>query len=99
MDNPITIIVPIDAKQECRETVRARLVELAAATRKENGNEFYVLHEAVADPNQFIIYECWKSQAALDFHMRQDYLTGFLRDSETLLQKTIIGTICREIEI
>jgi len=99
MDTPITIIVPIDAKPEFRDIVYKRLIELTAATRKEAGNAFYIPHEVSSDPNRFVIYECWKNQAALDFHMNQSYLTAFLHDCEAWLQKPIAGTICREIKL
>ena len=72
-------------------------MELAALTRREPGNVFYVLHEAVADPNGFIIYERWKDQAALDLHMAQPYLKSFLKDSTGLLQAPVKGTVCREV--
>ena len=99
MDNMITIVVPINAKQEHRETVRNRLIDLTAKTRMEKGNMCYVLHEATARPSQFVIYERWKDQAALDFHMEQDYLKNFIADSDSLLTQPISGTICKEVKV
>ncbi|OGV59129.1 MAG: hypothetical protein A2X49_02210 [Lentisphaerae bacterium GWF2_52_8] len=97
MKREITIVVPINAKSKQREHVRSRLLDLASKTGKEKGNICYVLHESDSDPNLFIIYEKWKNQAALDFHMEQDYLKAFLADEAKLLSKPIAGTICREI--
>jgi quinol monooxygenase YgiN len=93
----ITIIVPINAKQECRDKVLEKLLELTALTNKEAGNICYCLHENAADPKQFVIYEKWKDQAALDFHMEQDYLKNFLAESEELLSEPIQGKICKQI--
>jgi len=98
MDVMITIIVIMDAKPELRAQVRSRLIELASLTRRESGNVFYVLHESVADPNRFVIYERWKDQAALDFHMAQPYLKRFLDDGASQLQGPVNGTICRAVE-
>ena len=95
--NEITIVVPINAKPEFRNEVREKLLELAALTNQEAGNICYRLHQAEGDQNQFVIYEQWKDQSALDFHMNQDYLKNFLTESKTLLAEEISGTICREI--
>lgn len=98
-DSTITIVVPIKARPECRSTVRERLINLARQTGREAGNVFYRLHEAEADPAAFVIYERWRDQAALDFHMDQDYLKTFLAESEAWLREPIQGTVCREIEL
>ena len=97
MNNEITIIVPIKAKTEFRTKVKEKLFELAALTKKEAGNICYCLHQVTADSNQFVIYEQWKNQAALDFHMDQDYLKAFLAESEKLLADKISGKICQQI--
>ena len=97
MSEEITLIVSIDAKTEQREKVRKRLVELAEKTRLESGNICYILHEVPAKPDQFIIYEKWQNQAALDFHMAQDYLQEFIDESEILLSQQIKGTVCQEL--
>jgi quinol monooxygenase YgiN len=98
MHQPITLIVPIHAKPECRDRVKARLTELAAETRREKGNLFYLLHEVTNQPDRFVIYERWADQAALDFHMRQGYLVRFLADCPELLAEAIAGMNCREID-
>ena len=97
MDGEITLVVPIHAKKEFRGEVRKRLVDLAQKTQKEKGNICYVLHEIHAEPDHFLIYEKWKNQAALDFHMEQDYLKAFLADEKRILSKPIAGTVCKEI--
>ena len=96
-NSEITIIVPIKAKTEFRTKVNQKLLELTALTNLEIGNICYCLHQDKADPNQFIIYEKWKDQTALDFHMNQDYLKVFLEESKTLLSEKIRGTICQQI--
>lgn len=97
MADIITLVVPIHARPACRAEVRRRLIELAARTRREPGNMCYVLHEVRDDADQFIIYEQWCDQAALDFHMEQGYLKDFLACEEGLLAKKIRGIFCREI--
>ena len=97
MQEQITLIVPIKAKPETIDVVRDRLFEMAELTRKESGNIDYILHELTEEPKSFIIYETWRNQAALDFHMDQEYLKKFIADSETLLAKEISGTFCKVI--
>ncbi len=95
----ITLIVPIKARPEHRETVGRRLAELAALTRAEPGNLFYIPYEATNQPATFVIHEQWRDQAALDFHMRQEYLLRFLQDSRPWLAEEITGMFCREIPV
>jgi len=93
----ITIIVPIKAKTQFRTKVREKLLEMTALTNQESGNICYCLYQVTDDPDQFIIYEKWKNQAALDFHMNQDYLKIFLNESKIFLAEEIQGTICQQI--
>ena len=99
MNTPLTIVVHIKAKPGCTDTVRKRLLELVVKTTNESGNVFYQLHEATTESGHFIIYERWENQAALDFHMKQDYLVCFLNDSNRILSEDIQGTICQEIPV
>ena len=97
MSNEITIIVPVYFKPETAAVGRERLLALAAATHKEAGNIMYRIHEVPGKAEQYMIYEKWKDQAALDFHMAQSYLLDFLADDDKLLAGEIKGTICSEI--
>ena len=98
VNDEITIIVPICFKPETRAAGRERLLALARKTRLEAGNLMYRIHEVPDDENLYMIYEKWQDQAALDFHMNQDYLTSFLADSDGLMAGEVKGTICREID-
>ena len=99
MNTPITIVVHIKAKPELTDTVRERLLELVVKTTNESGNAFYHLHEASTEFGHFIIYERWENQAALDFHMKQDYLVDFINDSHLILSEKVQGTICQKISV
>ena len=97
MKSEITIIVPINFKSETAAVGRERLLALAAATHKEAGNIMYRIHEVPGKAEQYMIYEKWQDQAALDYHMSQDYLLSFLADEEKLFAGEVKGTICSEI--
>lgn len=93
----ITLVVPVKARNDKKDAVRKRLVELARQTVKEKGNICYNVHEEVESPGSFIIYEKWKNRKALDFHMEQEYLKSFLSDSSKLLSKEIKGISCKTL--
>ena len=61
---------------------RAELVEAARQylplVRAEPGVEAFYLTTRKNDPNAFVFYEIYKSQAAQDFHQQQDFTKKFL---------------------
>ena len=99
MNSEITIIVPIYFKPETAAIGRERLLALAARTHKEAGNIMYRIHEVPGKAEQYMIYEKWHDQAALDHHMSQKYLLDFLADEDKLLAGEVKGTICTELDV
>ena len=91
----ITLLCPINAVPGRGAEMKAALVQLAAATVQEPGNICYRLH-TTDDPDQFIIYEQWKNQAALDAHMATEHLQQFLADEEKLLAAQPAGRFLKE---
>jgi len=61
---------------------RAELVEAARQylpqVRAEAGVEAFYLTARENDPNTFVFYEIYKSKAAQDFHLQQDFTKKFL---------------------
>jgi quinol monooxygenase YgiN len=98
MENQLTLVVPIKVKSEFRGEVRNLLLELARQTRKEAGNIHYIVHEVADHKNEFLIYEVWKNQEALAFHMQQPYLIKFLEEESKFLRETISSIFCKVIE-
>ena len=74
------VIMLIEAKIQPQR--RAELVEAARQylplVRAEPGVEAFYLTVRKADPNAFLFYEIYKSQAAQDFHLQQDFTKKFL---------------------
>ncbi len=91
----ITIVCFIKSKPQSRETVRTELLNLAKMTRTEKGNVNYELHVSDSDDSSFIIYENWKDQPALDYHMNQPYLKDFLAKQEELLEMPVEAKLCK----
>ena len=61
---------------------RAELVEAARQylpqVRAEPGVEIFSITARQDDSNMFVFYEVYKSKAAQDFHLQQDYTKQFL---------------------
>jgi len=74
------VILLIEAKIQSQR--RAELIEAARQylplVRAEPGVEAFHLTVRKDDPDTFVFYEIYKSQAAQDFHLQQDFTKKFL---------------------
>jgi quinol monooxygenase YgiN len=74
------VIMLIEAKIQPQR--RAELIEAARQylpkVRAEPGVEVFYLTARQDDPNTFVFYEIYKSKAAQDFHLQQDFTKNFL---------------------
>jgi len=74
------VIMLIEAKIQPQR--RAELVEAARhylpLVRAEPGVEAFYLTTQKDDPDTFVFYEVYRSQAAQDFHLQQDFTKKFL---------------------
>ena len=74
------VIVLIEARIQPQR--RAELVEAAREylplVRAEPGVEAFYVAARKDDPETFVFYEIYRSQAAQDFHLQQDFTKKFL---------------------
>ncbi|MGA9812975.1 MAG: antibiotic biosynthesis monooxygenase [Terriglobales bacterium] len=74
------VIMLIEAK--IQPHLRAELVEAARQylplVRAEPGVEAFYITARKDDPNTLVFYEIYRSQAAQDFHLQQDFTRKFL---------------------
>src|SRR6201993_34081 len=74
------VIMLIEAKIQPER--RAELVEAVRhylpQVRAEQGVEAFYVTARKDDPNTIVFYEIYKSQAAQDFHLQQDFTKKFL---------------------
>jgi len=74
------VIMLIEAK--IQPTRRAALIEALREylplVRAELGVEAFYVTARKDDPNEFVFYEIYKSQAAQDFHLQQEFTKKFL---------------------
>ena len=55
-----------------RDEAIAAMIDVAKATQQEAGCIRYNFYADLENPNKFIVYEEWESQAHLDVHLSQD---------------------------
>ncbi len=71
------VIARLFIKPEAIEAFKKQAGVIVQKTRKEKGCIFYSLFEEAADPGNFLFYEEYESQEALDIHSHSEYLEAF----------------------
>ncbi|MGF6691749.1 quinol monooxygenase YgiN [Metapseudomonas resinovorans] len=91
--NPsITIVAYLKARDGMDEALLLELRNLVHATQAETGCVQYILHRSVEAPKDFMIYEIWRDQAALNDHVLQaHYLQFSALAGELLVEPPIIS--------
>jgi quinol monooxygenase YgiN len=84
-----TIIGTVVARPETREKLLKILSSFVAPTRSEPGCINYDFHCDAEDPNTFVFYENFTSQAALDAHLAMPYLKPLIDHIDELLAKPV----------
>src|SRR3954453_553608 len=64
----VTVIASFKVKAGSQEAARAALQDVVGPTRPEPGCLAYDLHQSTAEPTEFMFYERWSDQDALDAH-------------------------------
>jgi quinol monooxygenase YgiN len=74
------VIMLIEAKvqPQCRAEIVEAARQYLPLVRAEPGVEAFYLTVRKDDPNIFVFYEIYKSQAAQDFHLQQEFTKKFL---------------------
>ena len=70
----VTLTASVKARPGQEDAVKEALLSLVEPTRKEPGCLLYILHQSKADPTQFMFYEQWASQEALDAHGKTPHM-------------------------
>jgi quinol monooxygenase YgiN len=86
----VIVIATIVAKADAIDTVKAELLKLVEATRKEQGCNSYLLHYDQSAPATFVFYENWASAEHLQSHMETEHFTQCLDTIEELTEETVI---------
>lgn len=73
----LKIVATIVVKSEYEKEVLSALHNIVNATRKEDGNVSYDLHQNTINPLEYTILEVWKSQQAIDVHNASTHFDEF----------------------
>ena len=83
----LTVVAYMKAAPGRRDELRTELEKLIAPTSQEAGYVNYDLHQGTEDPDTFILYENWESDAALDAHLATPHLVHFAEIMSGLLDE------------
>jgi quinol monooxygenase YgiN len=86
---PITVISHVRARKGYEAIVRDMLQRLVVPSRAESGCLEYSLHESIADPTLYVIYQVWDNEAALVAHSSAPHTAGFRRAAPGVLDGPI----------
>jgi quinol monooxygenase YgiN len=74
----LVIHVTLELAPEDIAPFTARLPDLAARTRAEEGCFEYIFAQDLLEPNLIQVTECWESQAALEAHRTTEHFQTFM---------------------
>lgn len=85
----INLTAIVKALPERAEEVKAILITLAVASKKEEAAIQYDLHQSTAEPNVFIFHEIWKDRKGFDAHNATPHVLEFINKSAPLLAEPL----------
>ena len=74
-ENKVILLVEATVKPEHRELILAAANENLPLTAAEAGVEVFYQTVRQDNPNRLVFFEVFRSEAAHDFHMQQEYTT------------------------
>src|ERR1700722_18556800 len=77
-DEKVIMLIEAKIQPQCRAELVAAARQYLPLVLAEAGVEAFHLTARKDDPNTFFFYEIYKSQAAQDFHLQQDFTKKFL---------------------
>ena len=77
-DGKVIMLIEAKIQPQRRAELMEALREYLPLVRAEPGVEAFYVNARKDDPNVVVFYEVYKSQAAQDFHLQQDFTKKFL---------------------
>ena len=81
------VIARIYIKSEFIDAFKELAATMVEKTGQESGCLFYSLFQDVSRPGDFLFYEEYKDQPALDIHRQSEYLKNFRENNKHMLLK------------
>ena len=82
-DEKVIMLIEAKIQPQNRAALIDALHEYLPLVRAEPGVEAFYVTARKDDPNTFVFYEIYKSQAAQDFHLQQEFTKKFLATLKT----------------
>ena len=82
-DEKVIMLIEAKIQPQRRTELIAGLREYLPLVRAEPGVEAFYVTAQKDDPNTFVFYEIYKSRAAQDFHLQQEFTKKFLATLKT----------------
>lgn len=89
----LKIVAAIVLKPEYKDEVLKALYNVVDATRKEEGNVSYDLHQNVSNDLSYTILEVWKSEEAIAVHNASSHFDEFKKAIDGKISDLQIATI------
>jgi quinol monooxygenase YgiN len=80
----IPVVSRMWARPGQQQNAETTLANFVAFARSEAGCAGYDLHRGIDEPNQFILHEAWRDEAAVNFHLGTQQFADFMGQSPTL---------------
>ncbi len=80
--NELKIIAKIVVKKEFQKELEEVLKKTVDASRLEEGNISYDLHQNINNHLEYIIIEVWKSESAISYHNQTSHFLEFKKSIE-----------------
>lgn len=82
----LVLAAKCSGKPERRSDILRLAAAVTAPSKSEAGCIAYDVHERVSGNNEFLFFEEWAGQAALDFHFQTPHFLEFIRELAPCLQ-------------
>jgi quinol monooxygenase YgiN len=92
---PFTLVVSLQVKKGKEKAFMDVMRPCVAASVKEEGCVAYELSRDAEDGTRFIIYEKWKSPAALGSHLKTDHFKKLAESLGDLLNGGVEARVCK----
>jgi quinol monooxygenase YgiN len=97
MDEPVTVISHIRARQGFEAIVQDLLAKMVEPALAEEGYIAFTLHQSRNDPRLFILFQVWATGKDLERHGATPHTAGFRRVAPTILDGPIGRTLWKKV--
>jgi quinol monooxygenase YgiN len=85
-DDEIAVLTYLKLKPGTQATFKAALERIVKPTLAEPGNIAWYVQESVSDPTSIVFYTRWKSELALQLHLKSKPLVDYIAETAPLLE-------------